>query len=60
MLSSSPQAGRALARDLLLHMLGELPKKKVEVAGRRYAKALEMDPGNWRNALQRLPRLDKG
>ena len=50
--------GRALTRDLLLHMLGELPKRKVEDAGKRYAKALEMDPHDWRAALERLPPVE--
>jgi len=50
--------GKALVRDLMLHMLNELPKDKSESAGRRYAKALEMDEDEWRAALKRLPPVD--
>ena len=39
---------KALARDLLLHMLGELPlleQKRQSV--RKYARALQLDPTDW-------------
>lgn len=51
---------KALVRDLLLYMLGELPKNKDEDAGKRYAKALELKPSQWEEALQRLPEVEVG
>jgi DNA sulfur modification protein DndB len=49
--------GKALARDLLLHMHGELSREKSEEVGRKYARALEIEPGNWQRALNKLPNI---
>ena len=46
--------GKALARDLLLFMLGELPKRKIIELGKRYAKAIGRDPGDGQELLNGL------
>ena len=46
--------GRALARDLLLCKLDEMPRKKIRSVGQCYAKALGLDPDSWGKALRRL------
>ena len=48
---------KALVRDLLLYMLGELPAKSAKTAGGKYARALQMDPMQWQEALQTLPAI---
>lgn len=50
--------GRALARDLLLHLIGEFPKTKVRSLGIRYAKAQGVDEDDWQAALGRLQGLN--
>lgn len=49
--------GKALARDLLLFMLGEVSKKKKEDIGKRYAKALGKDPHEGESLLKELKSM---
>ncbi len=46
--------GKALSRDLLLFMLGEVSKKKQEDIGKRYARALGRDPEEVESLLKDL------
>ena len=49
--------GKALARDLLLFMLGEVSKKKKGDVGKRYAKALGKDPHEGESLLKELKSM---
>lgn len=44
--------GKALARDLLLFMLGEIPKKKIMDLGKRYARAIGGSPEDGEELLK--------
>jgi DNA sulfur modification protein DndB len=46
--------GKALARDLLLYILGEIPKSRIADIGKRYAKAVGRDPGDGADLLDDL------
>jgi DNA sulfur modification protein DndB len=50
--------GKALARDLLLHMLGELSPEKSKEVGKKYARALDLGPDDWEAALSKLPSIE--
>jgi len=45
---------KALARDLLLWTLGELSQKRSRTVGEQYARALDREPKQWRQALATL------
>ena len=49
--------GKALARDLLLQMLGELSQDKAKEVGKKYARALDLDQDQWKDALSNLPSI---
>jgi len=46
--------GKALARDLLLFMLDEIPKRKIIELGKRYARALGRDPEGGKGLIEDL------
>ena len=50
--------GRALARDLLLYMLGEISPYRAKHVGERYARVLGLQLGRWRTVLRKLPRVN--
>jgi DNA sulfur modification protein DndB len=49
--------GRALARDLVLHTLGELSRDKSKELGKKYARALDLNSNQWKVALGKLPKV---
>jgi DNA sulfur modification protein DndB len=46
--------GKALARDLLLFTLNEIPKKRITELGKRYARAVGRDPEDGQSLLEEL------
>ena len=49
---------KALARDLLLYMIGALPERKHENVGVKYARALDCDPNNWEAVLAHIDKTN--
>ena len=51
--------GKALARDLLLFILDEIPKRKILDLGKRYARAVGQDPEDGQSLLKKIIPIDR-